>query len=361
MNPGSTDHSDVPENPTRLIDVAARAGVSTATVARVIHGNGRVRPKTRAAVDRALDETGYRLNALAQGLRTRRTRTIGHLLQDVFPNPFNVEVALGVEAAANRAGYRVLLFNARDDAELERQGVDVFIEWRVDAIVFTPPVDVANVDVAIASGARVVQVERPMHARTSSVVADNRIGAAEAVDHLIALGHRRIGFIGAHPAGHPGRVANDTVERERLAGYRESLDRHGLKARDSDVVVGEYGSRQDPLGLANGYEYAARIFECEQRPSAVLVASDLLAAGVLQWLYDHELRVPADVSVVGYDDTLAAHLAPALTTVRLPMHEFGSQAVDLAINDAVSVPEHRRLSTSLVVRHSTGPVKEPRS
>jgi DNA-binding LacI/PurR family transcriptional regulator len=354
----------VRENPTRLVDVAARAGVSTATVARVIHGNGRVRPKTRAAVQEALDETGYRLNALAQGLKKRRTRTIGHLLQNVFPNPFNVEVALGLEAAAKEAGYRVLLYNARDEPELERQGVEVFIEWRVDAIVFTPPVDVANVDVAIASGARVVQVERPMHDRTSSVVADNVVGAAEAVDHLVALGHRRIGFIGAQTSYAPGRVANVSVELERLAGYREALARHGLSAREGDVVIGAYGSRQDPLGLANGYEYASRIFSGRERPTAVLVASDLLAASVLQWFYEHDLRVPADVSVVGFDDTLAAHLSPPLTSVRLPMLEFGAHAVELAISDSPDGPEHRRLGTSLVVRHSTGQAptsKESRS
>jgi DNA-binding LacI/PurR family transcriptional regulator len=352
------------ENPTRLVDVAARAGVSTATVARVIHGNARVRPRTREAVQVALDETGYRLNALAQGLKTRRTRTIGHLLENIFPNPFNVEVALGLEAAAKQAGYRVLLYDAHGDPELERQGVEVFIEWRVDAIVFTPPVDVSNVDVAIASGARVVQVERPTHDRTSTVVADNVVGATEAVDHLVALGHRRIGFIGAQPSGAPGRAANVTVERERLAGYRESLQRHGLQAREEDVVVGLYASLQDPLGLANGYEYAARIFSGPGRPTAVLVASDLLAAGVLHWFYDHRLRVPADVSVIGFDDTLAATLSPPLTTVRLPMLEFGAQAVELAIDDSATEPQHRRLDTSLVVRHSTGPVptsKESRS
>ena len=121
------------ENPTRLVDVAARAGVSTATVARVIHGNAAVRPTTRAAVQAALEETGYRLNALAQGLKTRRTRTIGHLLQNVFPNPFNVEVALGLEAAAKRAGYRVLLYNARDE-ELERRAVDIVPVLAVEAL-----------------------------------------------------------------------------------------------------------------------------------------------------------------------------------------------------------------------------------
>jgi LacI family transcriptional regulator len=344
------------ENPSRLVDVAARAGVSTATVARVIHGNAHVRPQTRAAVQAALDETGYRLNALAQGLKKRRTRTIGHLLQNVFPNPFNVEVALGLEAAAKQSGYRVLLYNAGDDPELERQGVEVFIEWRVDAIVFTPPVDVKNVDVAIASGARVVQVERPLHDRTSTVVADNVVGSAAAVDHLVALGHRRIGFIGAESAGVAGAIANDTVERERLAGYRQALGSHGLPAAEADVVIGAYASPQDPLGLANGYEYASRIFSGEQRPSAVLVASDMLAAGVLQWFYDHDVRVPADVSVVGFDDTLAAHLSPPLTTVRLPMLEFGVEAVELAIDEAATEPRHRRLGTSLVVRHSTGPV-----
>jgi LacI family transcriptional regulator len=349
------------ENPTRLVDVAAHAGVSTATVARVIHGTAGVRPQTREAVEAALAETGYRLNALAQGLKTRRTRTIGHLLQNVFPNPFNVEVAVGLEAAAKQAGYRVLLYNAGDDPVLERQGVEVFIEWRVDAIVFTPPVDVANVDTAIASGALVVQVERPLHELTSTVVADNVVGAAEAVDHLVSLGHRRVAFIGARSVSATGMIANDTVERERLAGYREALERHCLPILERDVVIGAYTTAKDPLGLANGYEYAARIFSGGgDRPSAVLVASDLLAAGVLQWLYDHELRVPSDVSVIGFDDTLAATLSPPLTTVRLPMLEFGVEAVELAIGSNASELRHRRLGTSLVVRHSTGPKKEMR-
>src|SRR5258708_3465755 len=140
------------ESGVRLLDVAAAAGVSTATVARVLHGNARVRPETEARVQQALAATGYRLNALAQGLKTRRTHTIGHLLQEVSPNPFNVEVALGLEAAATEAGYRVLLFNARHDGELERQGVETFIEWRVDTIVFTPPSDAANVETALRAG-----------------------------------------------------------------------------------------------------------------------------------------------------------------------------------------------------------------
>jgi LacI family transcriptional regulator len=140
--------------------------------------------------------------------------------------------------------------------------------------------------------------------------------------------------------------------------------RNGLRAREEDVVVGLYATLQDPLGLANGYEYAARIFSGAERPTAVLVASDLLAAGVLQWFYDNHLRVPADVSVIGFDDTLAATLSPPLTTVRLPMLEFGALAVELAIDDSATAPQHRRLDTSLVVRHSTGPVptsKESRS
>jgi LacI family transcriptional regulator, galactose operon repressor len=338
----------------RLLDVAAAAGVSTATVARVLHGTAAVRPETERRVQDALAATGYRLNALAQGLRTKRTRIIGHLLQDVFPNPFNVEVALGLEAAATDAGYRVLLFNARSDAELERQGVETFIEWRVDTIVFTPPVAAANVETAVGAGPVVVQVERPAIPGTSTVVADNRGGVAEAVEHLVRFGHRRIGFIGARPASLDGPVALADVEWDRFDGFREALAAHGLELRDDDVVLGEYPGAA-PASLANGYQYAGALFARGAAPSALLVASDLLASGVLQWLYEHGLRVPDDVSVVGFDDTLAAHLAPALTTVRLPMAEFGQLAVELAVRDRDAPAEERRLRATLVVRASTGP------
>jgi DNA-binding LacI/PurR family transcriptional regulator len=339
----------------RLRDVAERAGVSTATVARVIHGNGPVAPATRERVEEVLSETGYRINAIAQGLRVRRTRTIGHLLQDIDPNPFYARVALGLEAAATRGSHQVLLFNARGSAALEREGVEAFVQRQVDAIVFTTPVDAANVTYALSAGSRVVEVERPTLAVTHTVTVDNRSGARQAIEHLAALGHRRIGFVGARPADARAPVGPGDVDGERFAGYCDGMRTHGLEVHDELLVLDRYAPEHDRHSFGDGYEYAARLLGGDDPPSAVLVASDLLAAGVLQWLYERGARVPDDVSVIGFDDTYAQHLAPPLSSVRLPMLELGEVAAQLALDDRQDGAVHRRLETALVVRSSTGP------
>lgn len=162
---------------TTLKDVAEVAGVSTATVARVLHDNGYVAEETRARVERALAETGYRLNKVARGLRTRRSFLLGHLLHAITENPFFAQVALGVEQEALRRGYHVLLYNLQGRAERERAGVEALIERRVDAIVFTTAMRAEHVALATDAGIPVVQVERVTPARSHAVVVNNYVGA----------------------------------------------------------------------------------------------------------------------------------------------------------------------------------------
>jgi DNA-binding LacI/PurR family transcriptional regulator len=328
-----------------LQSVAKLAGVSTATVARVIHGGGPVSEATRCRVVEAIDRTGYRVNMVASGLRRQRTGTIGHILTAVTANPFFVEVSVGLQEAAARAGFEVMLFNAQGDPARERAGVDVFLGRRVEAIVFTTPLAEENVRLAAGAGVRVVQVERPWAISTPSVVVDNRVGARAATDHLIELGHRRIAFWGPDPPGaHSTR--GGAVEADRIAGYRDALGTAGL----SPIVWAPPTGEPDAARSALAAQLRQHLAD-PAPPTAIVAGSDLFAADVLRAAHPLWLRVPDDLSLVGFDDTYAAHLAPALTTVALPMHEMGEAAVRCIDS---SDPEHQeRLATTLRIRDST--------
>lgn len=347
-----------------LKDVARRAGVSTATVARVLHANGYVAAETRGLVATALAETGYQINAVAQGLRRQRTSTIGHLLHSIIPNPFFAGIASGVDQEARRHGSGVLIFTTHGDPERERLGVETLLRQRVDAIVFTTPVDEANVRLALAAGLPVVQVERMTAAVTPAVVVDNVGGSRAAVEHLIGLGHRRIAFIGADPRlvrAQPGSPRQPDVEQERLAGYWAALHDHGLPGDEALIGLGRYEVGPTDGAPNDGYTCMRRFLDRGDPPTSVFATSDLLAAGALQALYERSLRVPDDVSVVGHDDTYAPYFAPPLTAVVQPLVEIGEAAAGLIFRGLDRPAEASdepivRLSTRLIVRASTGPV-----
>jgi LacI family transcriptional regulator len=341
--------------PVTLKDVARLAGVSTATVARVLHDNGYVSEAVRARVEDVIRSTGYRLNVQAQGLRKRRTMTLGHLLYELVPNPFFPGVAEGVEREASRLGYGVLTFNSHRDAQRETLGVETLIGRRVDAIIFTVPIDAENVRRAAEAGIPVVQVERLTGVASHGVVVDNLTGASAAVEHLIEIGHRRIGYIGGNGVeGRPGPPSGRSIEEERLAGYRDVLGRHGLSVDEALVLAGSYREFR-----ADGYRCMRRLLSLERPPTAVFATGDLFAAGALQAIHEAGLRVPDDVSIIGFDDTLASFLSPPLTTVALPIEEMGRAAARIA---AETSPEgddagHRiaNLTARLVHRSSTAP------
>lgn len=343
-----------------LRDVATRAGVSTSTVARVVHGKGYVSEKTRARVETVMREGGFRLNAVASGLKRQRTTTIGTLLHETLPNPFFAEVALGIEKCASDHGYNVLVYNARGSAEIERAGVDVLLSQQVDAIVFAKPVEASNVELAHRAGAAVVEVEKPRYGALGSVLVDNYVGATAAMRHLLELGHLNIGFIGEpsrEDSTATGRWAARVIN-ERLAGYRDALAERGLPEDDSLIVVGEYYRDAGWPSLRTGYDYMTTLLRQHPSVTAVLAGSDLLAAGALQALYERGIRVPDELSVIGFDDTYAKHLAPPLTTVRQPMFRMGTEAAALAMELAAGERPRKRevwLQTELVVRGSTAP------
>ncbi len=297
-------------------------------------------------------DVDFRLNAIARGLKSATTMTIGTLLHETLPNPFFAEVARGIELGANDRGYNVLLYNARGSADREREGVEAFLSQRVDGIVFATPVDAGNVELALNAGAAAVEVERPLFRAGGSVLVNNYVGATAAMDHLIGLGHEVIGFIGEPMQESPvERIAN-----ERYSGYRDALVRNDLDLDDSLVVVGNYALDAGWESLSTGRDYTDRLLERRPDLTAIFAGSDLLAAGMLQALYERGVRVPRQTSVIGFDDTFAEHLTPPLTTVRQPMFEMGRKAADLTIEMSASGAEAGTeiwLETELIVRSST--------
>jgi DNA-binding LacI/PurR family transcriptional regulator len=350
-----------------LIGVAAAAGVSTATVARVLHNRGYVARETRDRVEKAIKAAGYRANAIARGLRTKRTFTIGHLLTSMTYNPFFAGIASGVDDEAFVSGFKVFNVNLEGDRERETKGVLRLMESRVDALIFSHAVDARNVELALAAGIPVVQVERLVDCDTHAVVIDNLVGCRQAMRHLIDLGHRRIAFIGADPQRyHHAGPRPQSIESERLGAYVDCLREAGISVDPDLIRLGVYATRSRfPVGAgpAAGYEPTRQFLALAVRPTAVLVTSDVFATGVLHALHEARLRVPDDMSVVSYDDMLAPHLTPPLTAVALPVGEMGRAAFQLALaaieangdHHIVVLPTHLNVRTSTTVPHRAAP------
>ncbi len=340
-----------------LIEVARLAGVSTATVNRVLKRQGYISDDAREKVLAAVEATQYRPNVLAQGLRTRRSHTIGLMLTAITVNPFFVGVAHAVELAAVAAGYRTVMFNHGGSPEQERIGIENFIAQRVDAVLFCTALEPDNLALLDRAGIPAIEIERSSTATASCVRVDNYVGARAAMDHLVQLGHSNIAFVGGDPALYlRDAVRGRSVEDDRLAAYRDGMAAHGLVPRDELIRLGTYYDLEGGSTGEEGRAHAEALMALPSPPSAIFATCDILAAGVLQALYRAGRRVPQDVSVVGFDDTLASYLSPELTTVAQPVSLLGEQAFHMALA-AINRQETQDeivLPSALVIRNSTG-------
>lgn len=320
--------------------VAERAGVSTALVSLVMRGAPNVSDHRRARVLEAADELGYRPNVLARNLASRRTQTIGVVLND-FHNLFFAEVADGIQAAADAAGYRLLYGNGKHSIEGEAEAVETFLQFRVDGVVLAGSLDVEAMEKAARSAAVVVVGRSESSDYVDTVNTDDRAGAGLAVDHLVGLGHRRI----AHIDGGGGAGA-----AERAEGYCDSMRRHGLE----DCIQIAPGDYDESGGKAG----AAELMDASPAPTAIFASNDLSAIGALDQLLTLGLRVPEDVSLVGFDNTaLAAMSYISLTTINQPTGDLGRAAIDLIVErlDGRSESVDFVGPPALVVRSSTAP------
>jgi DNA-binding LacI/PurR family transcriptional regulator len=325
-----------------LEDVAAHAGVSRALVSLVLRGSTRVSAESRRKVRAAAADLGYRPNVMARNLASRRSRTVGLLLNDLH-NPWFAEVSEGIEHVAGENDYRVLISSGRGRPKSEEEALESFLELRADGIILAGPRLGASSVERAAREVPIVVVGRTMRTRqVDTVVNDDRLGAKLVVRHLADLGHRAI----AHIDGGSGAGA-----RPRRRGYEDSMRALGL----ADEIRVLHGDFTDVAGV----EAAQRLLHSGDVPTAIFAGNDLAAAGVLDRLEDAGLRIPEDVSLVGYDNTfLAALHHMSLTTVDQPREAMGLLAMTALlerIEDRRADPVRHVVPPSLVVRRTSGP------
>lgn len=325
-------------------DVARVAGISKATVSRAIHAPHLVRPETRERIMKVIEKNGYVYDAVAGDLSRKQTSVLGLVIPTIRSSIFAMST-IGIQEAAQAEGFAVLIANSGYDPAAEAAMIRLLQQRRVAGVILTGlEAEVRPVlqEVTDRGVPCVVTWQNTSEENISSVGFDNFKAAYQATDYLLSLKHRRIGLI-------CGPKKQVTRVQQRHDGYRAALESRGLSYDPLLVVEREYS-------LMEGKEAMRRLYTLPERPTAVFAASDVLAMGALAGARELGVRVPEDVSVVGYDDIdFAAYCNPPLTTVRVPAHEMGRLAVKVLVSlirGSATSPQRYLLDTDLIVRGS---------
>ncbi len=328
---------------TTMTEVARAAGVSIATVSYVVNGTRPVREETRRKVEEAIARTGYTPNSLARALAMSSTSSIG-IVVSAITNPFFAGLLAGVDQAASDAGLTLLLADSHDEPEREFEVVRSLRRRRVDGIILAASADPGRtLDDLRESGTPTVLVDRLVDDRFDQIGPENEEATASLVGHFAALGHRRIAFVS-------GRAGLGT-SRERLAGYRRGLARHGLGYSPS--LVAEGGS-----DISGGRAALTALLAAGAAPTALIVGNNAMVIGAMQSLRAAGLSVPRDMALASYDDLPGADLFdPPLTAFAQPAETLGARAVELLADRLAhpdAAPRLERLRPHLVHRRSCG-------
>jgi len=328
-----------------LIDVARKAKVNISTVSRTINQNGKIGAATQEVVRQAMRDLGYTPNRVARRLRTQGGKT--HLLGLIIPNiqnPFFADLARGVEDVAYQHRFAVMLCNYDEDPAKELFYLEVLQAESVDGIILPPlRANIQAVQRIVQQGTPVVCVDRSVtNTALDRVEVDNRLGAFEAVEFLLAQGHRRIGLIGG--------PKDSSTGRQRLLGYRDAHAKAGIALKGDCLRFGDYKQ-------SSGYRLTNELLDLAQPPTALFVCNNLMTIGALEAIHARRLRIPKDIGLLSYDDLpLAAVFNPPLSVVRQPAYEVGKGAAELLFKrlDQPRGPATRlRLRSTLIIRKST--------
>ncbi|RJO70773.1 LacI family transcriptional regulator [Nocardia panacis] len=323
-------------------DVAARAGVSVATVSRALNDHPSVSAQARARVLRAVDELGYRPNAVARSLRTDQTRTLGLVTSDLL-NPYFTELARSVEEQARALGYSVIIGNADERPELQDHYIRTLLDRRIDGLLMAPIEGGSPlIPAAAREGVPMVFVDRWIAGIDVPVVrADGRAAVRDLVAHIYELGHRRLAIIGG--------PALTTTGRERVDAFRAALAEYGLELPETYVGQGNFQAE-------SGRRATERFLDLAQPPEVVFAADNLMALGALDALRARGLRVPRDIALAAFDDIAwFIHTDPPITAIAQPTGELGHAAVRALVERIAGRPAPSvTLPARLVVRRSCG-------
>ncbi len=329
-------------------DVARQAGVSPSTVSYVINNGPRsVSDSTKERVQKAINDLGYRPNAVARNLRRQRTSSLGLIIPDII-NPYFAQVAQGIEAVAFERDFTVVFCHTKYSIDQELKYLDHLYDERAAGVLWVPATgEFEPAQRLLDYGLPVVLMDRVLDGiQIPAVVADNYRGGYIATEHLLSLGHRRIGCI-----ARPVRLSHSL---ERVQGYQAALADAGIELDERLVAAGGFR-------LENGYEAIQYLLDLDDPPTAVFTYNDIMAIGAIRALKERGFEVPRDFSVVGYDDIPdAAYTCPALTTVRQAKYEMGAKGIELLIKimdgEDVDPRTEERVDVELIVRETTGPL-----
>jgi LacI family transcriptional regulator len=327
-------------------DVAKLAGVTPAVVSRVFNKdeNLNIKDETRENVLNAIQELQYKPNAVARSLRTHSMNTIGMLIADII-NPFYSQIIKGVQSEAEKAGYCLILCDTNDDPASEKRYIETLHSQFVDGVILSSTyVEDDVVDLIEGLGINYVMVNRGSSNSHAPYVKTNEIeGMALAVNHLIELGHTKIACIS-------GPLYAETAVR-RMTGYRKAMKEADIAYNPKYVIEGTFDEK-------SGYEACKEYLRLgDDRPTAICTSNDLVAIGVMRALKETNLRIPEDISLVGYNNIwVTSLLSPPLTTVETPLFEMGQEAFKVLLGLITGDEEMNyrvTLPNKLIIREST--------
>lgn len=340
--------------PTTIKDIARKANLSLSTVSRVLNNKSRqfrIKKETEELVLRTAKELNYQPNQLARGLRLKKTNTVGLVVPDVS-NPFFAYVTRSIQKIAHDQGYSLIVCDTDEDVKQEIEDIDLLRSKGVDGLIVMP-VGQSYEHLAFVQnkGLPLVLLDRCFDDLiASSVTVDNYKGAFEAVEHIIHAGHSQIAIIQG--------LQHTYTNNQRVQGYKDALNKHGISINKNYIVGNDFRKE-------NGYVGTKFLLNVANPPTAIFATSDLITLGVLQAIFEENLKIPDDISLVAFDDIdFGPFLVSPLTTVAQPRHMMGEIAVKLLIeriNNKYTECKRIVLSPKLVVRNSVRVIPETES
>lgn len=329
---------------TYLKEVAKKAGVSVATVSRVLNNRKYINTETRQKVEKAIKHFNYKPNRVAQRLRLKdgQRKLIGLLVPDI-QNPFYVDVVRGVEETAYARDHAVFVGNFAQDEQKEKMYLNIMKSESIDGLIAAPAHEKdSEVVELVKAGLPIVCVDRGLSdVDVDVVLVDNRKGAFDAVEYLIQCGHKRIAYIGGLP--------QIPTTMQRKEGYEDALRKYGLPVDPKLIRFGD--SKHE-----SGKKLTEELLELSKRPTALFTGNNLITLGALETIHNHKLKIPQDIAIVGFDDMYwSISLNPPLTAVRQPGFEIGKRAAEMLfqrVKEPDRSPVKLLLRTELIKRES---------